>query len=160
MAIHASSRTPVRFAATIFAAVLAFSAVVHAAEPEPDPVSLSEQTVSWSTVKFSTSADNGLVDGERTRSIRSFDAGLIAKLVDTFARTTPPLLDELRSAAERGEDTTVRQLAHKLRGSSDTVGAQRLAELARQLELGEGADSTVAELQRVYEGTMEELQRL
>ena len=41
----------------------------------------------------------------------------------SFARTTPPLLDELRAAVERGEETTVRQLAHKLRGSSETVGA-------------------------------------
>ncbi|MEA2143574.1 MAG: hypothetical protein QOI64_2004, partial [Solirubrobacteraceae bacterium] len=45
-------------------------------------------------------------------------------------------------------------------GSSDTVGAQRLSELARQLELGEGADAAVAQLQPVYRGTIEELQRL
>ncbi len=54
----------------------------------------------------------------------------------------------------------MRQLAHKLRGSSDTVGAQRLSELARQLELGEGADAAVEQLQPVYRGTIEELQRL
>jgi len=63
MAIHAPSRTPVCFAALIFAAIFAFPAVVRAAEPEPDRVSLSEETVTWSTVKFATSAENGLVDG-------------------------------------------------------------------------------------------------
>lgn len=36
-------------------------AVVHAASP--DKVSLSESTITWSTVKYATSADNGLVDG-------------------------------------------------------------------------------------------------
>ncbi|WP_074818032.1 MULTISPECIES: DUF5107 domain-containing protein [Bradyrhizobium] len=40
-----------------------FHAVAHAAPPEPDRVSLSEQTVSWSTVKYATYADNGFVDG-------------------------------------------------------------------------------------------------
>jgi two-component system sensor histidine kinase/response regulator len=103
---------------------------------------------------------NGLVDGARTEVIRSFDAGLIAKLVDIFERTTPPLLDELRGAVERGEETTVRQLAHKLRGSSETVGAQRLSELARQLELGEGTEAAAEQLQPVYRGTLLELQRL
>ena len=63
MAIHASSRSLVHFAATIFAAAFAFPAVAHAAEPEPDRVSLGEEAVTWSTVKYATSAENGLVDG-------------------------------------------------------------------------------------------------
>ena len=75
--------------------------------------------------------EDGLVDGERTRALRGVDAGLVARLVEAFARTTPPLLDELRAAVTAGEHETVRQLAHKLRGSSDTVGAQRLSELGR-----------------------------
>jgi hypothetical protein len=62
MVIHASSRSPVRFAAAIFAAISAFPAAVHAAQP-PDKVSLSEETITWSTVKFVTSAENALVDG-------------------------------------------------------------------------------------------------
>jgi hypothetical protein len=77
MAIHASSRTPVRFAATVFAAILAFTAVAHAAEPEPDRVSLSEETITWSTVKYATSAENGLVDGSLDNNIivdRTFKA--------------------------------------------------------------------------------------
>ena len=83
-----------------------------------------------------------------------------AKLVDVFARTTPPLLDELRAAVERGDDERRRALAHKLRGSAETVGARRLSELARQLELGEATAAAAAELQPVYRGTLEELQRL
>ena len=38
--------------------------------------------------------------------------------------------------------------------------AQRLSELARQLEFGEGTDAAVAELQPVYRGSLDELQRL
>jgi Domain of unknown function (DUF5107) len=63
MAIHASSRARVRFAARIFGAVWALSGVAHAAQPEPDRVSLSDETIKWSTVKYATSAENGLVDG-------------------------------------------------------------------------------------------------
>ena len=80
--------------------------------------------------------------------------------MDVFARTTPPLLDELRAAVERDDGEARRALAHKLRGSAETVGAQRLSELARQLELGEGADAAVAELEPVYRGTLDALQRL
>src|ERR1700692_4815299 len=61
MAIHAPSRT--RFAAAVLSAVCAFHAVVHAASPVPDRVSLSESTITWSTVKYATNAENGFVSG-------------------------------------------------------------------------------------------------
>ena len=59
MAIHAPSRTRVRFAVAALSAVCAFHAVVHAASPVPDRVSLSESTITWSTVKYATNAENG-----------------------------------------------------------------------------------------------------
>lgn len=77
MAIHASSRTPVRFAAAVFAAVWVFPAVVGAAQPEPDGVSLREETITWSTVTYATSAENGLIDGSLDNTTivdRSFKA--------------------------------------------------------------------------------------
>ena len=63
MAIHAPSRTRVRFAVAVLSAVCAFHAVVHAASPVPDRVSLSESTITWSTVKYATNAENGFVSG-------------------------------------------------------------------------------------------------
>ncbi len=63
MAIHAPSRSRVRFAIAVLSAVCAFYAVVHAASPEPDRVSLSESTITWSTVKYATDAENGFVGG-------------------------------------------------------------------------------------------------
>jgi Domain of unknown function (DUF5107) len=63
MAIHARSHTRVRFAAAMLSAVCAFCAVVHAASPLPDQVSLSESTMTWSTVKYATDAENGFVSG-------------------------------------------------------------------------------------------------
>jgi hypothetical protein len=63
MAIHAPSRSRVRFAVAVLAAVCAFHAVVHAASPVADRVSLSESTITWSTVNYATDAENGFVFG-------------------------------------------------------------------------------------------------
>ena len=49
--------------------------VVHAAAPVSDSVSLSEQTTTWSTVKFAVDAENGFVSGSLDKSViveRSF----------------------------------------------------------------------------------------
>src|SRR5271166_684661 len=69
MAIHAPSRSRVRFAIAVLSAVCAFYAVVHAASPEPDGVSLSESTIAWSTVKYATDAENGLVSGSLDKKV-------------------------------------------------------------------------------------------
>src|SRR3981081_926350 len=63
MAFHVRSRTRVRFAVAVLSAVSAFHAVLHAAWPVPDRVSLSEATITWSTVKYATDAENGVVGG-------------------------------------------------------------------------------------------------
>ncbi|XIA62332.1 DUF5107 domain-containing protein [Bradyrhizobium sp. TZ2] len=63
MAMHASSRNRVRFAVAALSAVCAFQAVVHAASPVPDRVSLSESTITWSTVNYATDAESGFVSG-------------------------------------------------------------------------------------------------
>jgi uncharacterized protein DUF5107 len=63
MAIHARSRSRVRFAVAVFSAVCASYVVAHAASPVPDRVSLSESTMTWSTVKYATDAENGFVGG-------------------------------------------------------------------------------------------------
>ena len=67
MAIHAPARTCVRFAVGVVSGVCAFHAVVHAASPEPDHVSLRGATMIWSTVKYATDADNGFVSGSLDR---------------------------------------------------------------------------------------------
>jgi Domain of unknown function (DUF5107) len=75
MAIHVPSRTPGRFAVAVFSVVCAFCAVVHAASPAPDRVSLGESTMTWSAVTYATDAENGLVSGsldEKTIVDRTF----------------------------------------------------------------------------------------
>ncbi|NOJ47448.1 DUF5107 domain-containing protein [Bradyrhizobium archetypum] len=63
MAIHPPSRKPVRFAIAVHSAIFALHAVAGMAALASDSVSLSESTISWSTVKYATAADNGFVSG-------------------------------------------------------------------------------------------------
>jgi hypothetical protein len=72
MAIQGPVRIPavVRSAVIIVSTAFAFHTFAHAGSPEPDHVSLSESKITWSTVKYSTDADNRFVDGSLdTRSI-------------------------------------------------------------------------------------------
>jgi len=53
----------IRFAAAALSALSVSHAAAFAASPVADSVSLTESTISWSTVKFATTAENGFVDG-------------------------------------------------------------------------------------------------
>src|SRR4051794_10077295 len=68
MAIDTPLRIRVHLVAGVISAIVAFHAVAHAAQPEPDKVTLREQTLTWSTVKYATSAENGLVSGSVDRN--------------------------------------------------------------------------------------------
>jgi hypothetical protein len=63
MAIHAFPRAPVLLAVAVALAVCASRTLGHAASPAPDRVSLKETTITWSTVKYATDAENGFVSG-------------------------------------------------------------------------------------------------
>jgi hypothetical protein len=55
-----SSPSPIPFAV---AALLAIGECVPATAQVADPVSLTESTMTWSTVAYATGADNSFVDG-------------------------------------------------------------------------------------------------
>ena len=108
-------------------------------------------------------ADDGgpLLDVGRVRGLRTEFPDMADELLRVFSRTTPPLLGELRTAVERGDDEARRRLAHKLKGSSETVGALRMATLLKQLEAGvDGGVTTVAALESAYVATCDELPRV
>ena len=63
MAVRASPRSRVGFALAVLSALCSLPAVARAASPVPDKVSLSEGTITWSTVKYATNAENGFVNG-------------------------------------------------------------------------------------------------
>jgi hypothetical protein len=63
MAVHVPSRARVRFAVAVLSATVALHAVAGAAALASDNVTLTESTISWSTVKYATDAANGFVSG-------------------------------------------------------------------------------------------------
>jgi hypothetical protein len=67
MAIHARSHRLTSYVFAVASAVCGTFAVVDAARAS-DSVSLSESSITWSTVKYTTSADNGFIDGSFDKS--------------------------------------------------------------------------------------------
>ena len=108
-----------------------------------------------------TAAAGPLIDEARVRSFNVDYRNMAEELWTVFYAATPPLIGELRDAVERGDADECRRLAHKLKGSSETVGATRMATLSNTLEQG-GPDglAVVEELETAYDRTRDELLRL
>ena len=80
MAIHAPSSGLVRFAVAVLSATLALHAVTGTAALASDNVTLTELTISWSTVKYATDAENGFVSGSLDKNTivdRTFKAHVL-----------------------------------------------------------------------------------
>jgi HPt (histidine-containing phosphotransfer) domain-containing protein len=60
----------------------------------------------------------------------------VAELVGTFLEEAPQMLAELRAAQAAASADAFRRAAHSLKSNSNTFGALRLGEMARELELG------------------------
>src|SRR5258708_9272291 len=94
MAINVSWRGLLCFAVAVLAVMCASHTVGQVASPAPDSVSLSESTITWSTVTYATDAENGLVGGsldEKTIVDRTFKTHV---LENRYLRVT--LLPEFR----------------------------------------------------------------
>ncbi len=63
------------------------------------------------------------------------DRALHARLLCSFADTTPDIIAELHAACGARQAEAVGQLAHKLKSSARAVGANALADLCQSLEL-------------------------
>jgi PAS domain S-box-containing protein len=71
------------------------------------------------------------------------DGDIVAELVEIFHRETAPRLDRL-DAAVRGEDSEVlMREAHGLKGTAASIGANRLSQIAKSMEDGGRAGSTL-----------------
>jgi two-component system, sensor histidine kinase len=59
---------------------------------------------------------------------------VVAKVVESFQQTTPPVIDTLSTALEERNFQRLKENAHKLKSSSANVGAVQLSALFRELE--------------------------
>ena len=63
-------------------------------------------------------------------------AEFVGELIGTFLEEAPGMLAELRAAQAAQNADAFRRAAHSLKSNSNTFGATKLAEMARDLELG------------------------
>jgi two-component system sensor histidine kinase/response regulator len=81
-----------------------------------------------------TGGTDGLIDATRVNGFQAEYPEIVGRLVDLFADSTPPLLEELDRASGAGDAEGCRRVAHKLKGSCQNIGAARMAELCSALE--------------------------
>ena len=90
------------------------------------------------------------------------DTATFAELVGTFLEEAPQMLAELRAAQAEASADKFRRAAHSLKSNSNTFGALRLGEMARDLELGGLIDDSarIDALQAEYQRAAAALQEL
>lgn len=77
---------------------------------------------------------------------------ILERIIRAFCSDTPELIETLREATGKEDVETVRQVAHRLKSSCATVGAESLAESFREIEeLGRSGvvGIGVADLERI-----------
>ena len=89
-------------------------------------------------------------------------ADFAAELVGTFLEEAPQMLAELHAALAGASVDRFRRAAHSLKSNSQTFGANALAQLARELELGSlpASDAPLHALQAEYARTALALKEL
>ena len=84
--------------------------------------------------------DAPAIDQDRLSILRELGAphgqSLLVRLTDAFTTRSPVLLATMRRMIDSGDDAGVRAAAHELAGSAANIGAVRVADLARQVEIG------------------------
>jgi CheY-like chemotaxis protein/HPt (histidine-containing phosphotransfer) domain-containing protein len=86
--------------------------------------------------------DPSVLDPARLEELLDLDPGdpsLLLRFIGRFGTNAREAVDGMRGALEAGEAHRLGRLAHGLKGSSANLGAHRLAELCKEVELmGEG----------------------
>jgi HPt (histidine-containing phosphotransfer) domain-containing protein len=81
------------------------------------------------------------LDLERLQLVTDWEPALEEELLGIFLESSRETLKDLRTAIEAGDARLLRAYAHALKGSSRTIGAIALGELAQELErLGDSSD--------------------
>jgi two-component system, sensor histidine kinase and response regulator len=88
-------------------------------------------------------ATESLIDEARMHTFRQDYPEMVDQLLCLFLDSTPPLIGELRVAADVGDADELRRTAHKLKGSCQSIGATFMATLCHSIEAGDG-DATDA----------------
>ena len=94
---------------------------------------------------------------QKLRRFFADDPGFVPELLNTYLRDTSAAVAEFREAVQGGDLERVRQLAHKLRGSSANIGATGIANICEEMERaiesdkGSGLDRQMRALQQEFQ---------
>jgi two-component system sensor histidine kinase/response regulator len=93
----------------------------------------------WISPKMaSAQTDYSEIDPEALQKIRDLQRpgkeSVVARVVDAYISSTPPLVDEMGRALDDDHEQTVQRSAHTLKSSSLVLGASELAEVCKQIE--------------------------
>ena len=108
-------------------------------------------------------SDNGSIfDPKQALARLGGDRQLLRQLIRIFRTDVRPLMATIKRTAEDGEADGLRRSAHALKGSLGTIGAPRVAETARRLELlaQEGDLAHASQLVDTLAGQLRELDGL
>jgi len=105
---------------------------------ESSPASPSSPTLATpADAVLKPSVDPGVLD--RIRALeRDGATGLLARLIGLYLQGTPALVERMRQAIAADDDGALRAAAHSLKSSSANIGALKLRDLCRELELRTG----------------------
>ena len=104
-----------------------------------------------------------MLDFDGRHSYARVDSARFIKMLGLFIRGHAQSAQTLREAIDNNDAEPVRQIAHKLKGTSDFIGAHRLAEhaaaLGPALKGQEPWHEGARELVRLLEATLDEATR-
>ena len=67
--------------------------------------------------------------------ILEIDVETYIEVIDCYNEDTPGIMEELLAAVTANDATTLRERAHKLKGSSSTMGLTKVSNLALKIEM-------------------------
>jgi CheY-like chemotaxis protein/HPt (histidine-containing phosphotransfer) domain-containing protein len=113
--------------------------------PEPTEAETHTNTGTW----LAAATDDTPIDFARLRALVGEDDTFIREICDSFLGTAEQSLGQLERALTAGDRATLAALAHKLKGASLSMCADRVAHLSQTLE-GRAAVRGFAELQATF----------
>ena len=87
------------------------------------------------------------------------DGEWVEELIAEFQTDTASRLDLLSQAVANADCEAVRRIAHSIKGSAAQIGANRLADVCRQMEL-EGAKVQPVDLVRLFRTLMQSFEQV
>jgi HPt (histidine-containing phosphotransfer) domain-containing protein len=67
--------------------------------------------------------------------IATTDEEFVKELIDAYLEDSPTLIDEMKTALQNDDPTSFRIAAHSLKSTSASLGAIRLSEISKELEM-------------------------